>query len=312
MTQLDSPDLSVVIPTYNRHELLRLALATLLRQSSANLTCEVLVVDNNSTPETRAVVDELVQTDSRLRYVRETRQGNAHARNTGVVHARAPIIAFLDDDVAVRDNWLEMISSSFKETNADFIGGKVLPRWETPPPSWLTVSNWAPIAALEYGDASFEITADNPLCLLTANIAFKKEVFAEYGGFSPAVQRVGNTIGSLEDHEFLMRLLRAGLSGLYVPKMIVDAYVGTDRMTRDYHRRWHQGHGRFYAIMKDKEWEHSKFQVAGVPSHLFREAASQTAIWIKRILTGATDAAFESECRLRFFYGFLSERQKQS
>src|SRR5215831_20801234 len=106
MTQLDSPDLSVVICTYNRHELLRLALAALLRQSPANLTCEVLVVDNNSTPETRAVVDVMARSDSRLRYILETRQGNAYARNTGVAHARAPIVAFLDDDVTAGDNWL--------------------------------------------------------------------------------------------------------------------------------------------------------------------------------------------------------------
>src|ERR1043166_5480193 len=92
----DLPDLSVVICTYNRHELLRLALLSLLKQSPANVTYEVVVVDNNSTPATRAVVDEFVQSDARVRYVRETRQGNAYARNTGVAEARAPIVAYLD------------------------------------------------------------------------------------------------------------------------------------------------------------------------------------------------------------------------
>jgi len=180
MTQ---PDLSVVICTYNRPELLRLALTTLLRQAPANLTYEVVVVDNNSTPATRAVVDEIAQSDSRVRYVRETRQGNAYARNTGVVEARAPIVAFLDDDVTVRESWVEITGRTFQKTNADFIGGKVLPRWEAPPPSWLDVANWAPIAAVDYGDAPFSITAENSLCLLTANIAFKKDLFAKHGEF---------------------------------------------------------------------------------------------------------------------------------
>src|SRR5215813_13473594 len=98
MTKPDSPDLSVVICTYNRPELLRLALTTLLQQSPADIAYEVIVVDNNSVQETRAVVDELAASDSRLRYVRETRQGNSYARNTGVIESRAPIIAFLDDD----------------------------------------------------------------------------------------------------------------------------------------------------------------------------------------------------------------------
>ena len=306
----DSPDLSVVICTYNRPELLRLALTSLLRQSPANLTYEVVVVDNNSTAETRAVVDEIAQSDSRVRYVRETRQGNAYARNTGVAEARAPIVAFLDDDVTVRDHWVELIPRKFKESNADFIGGKVLPRWEQPPPTWLGVANWAPIAAVDYGDAPFSITADNPLCLLTANIAFKKDLFAKHGEFLVAVQRTGDSIGSLEDHEFLTRLLRAGVAGLYVPEMIVDAFVGSERMTKAYHRRWHTGHGHFYAVMNDPEWERSSYRLLGVPGHLYRETARNAFVWFTRLLTGKADAAFVNECRLRFFRGFLRQRMK--
>src|ERR1043165_8340671 len=86
----DLPDLSVVICTYNRPELLRLALLSLLKQSPANITYEVVVVDNNSTPATRAVVDEFVQSDARVRYVRETRQGNAtSAKRARVTLTRA-------------------------------------------------------------------------------------------------------------------------------------------------------------------------------------------------------------------------------
>ena len=311
MTQPDSPDLSVVICTYNRQELLRLALETLLRQSPANLTYEVIVVDNNSTPETRVVVAGIAQHDSRVRYIRETRQGNAYARNTGVAQARAPIIAFLDDDVTVRENWIEIIARTLKETNADFIGGKVLPRWEEPPPSWLGVANWAPIAALDYGDSSFAITADNPLCLLTANIAFKKEVFSKHGEFSAAVQRAGDSIGSLEDHEFLIRLLRAGVAGLYLPEMIVDAHVGSERMTKTYYRRWHTGHGRFYAIMNDPEWERSQFRLMGVPGHLYRQTATHAVSWFFRLIVGNSDAAFTHEGHLRFFRGFFVERRRK-
>jgi glycosyltransferase involved in cell wall biosynthesis len=306
--RMTQPDLSVVICTYNRAELLRLALTTLLRQSPANLTYEVVVVDNNSTPETRAVVDELARSDSRVRYIRETRQGNAYARNTGVAESQAPIVAFLDDDVTVRDNWVEIIQRTFNATSADFIGGKVLPRWEEPPPSWLGVANWAPIAALDYGDSSFLITAENPLCLLTANIALRKEVFAKHGEFSAAVQRAGDSIGSLEDHEFLTRLLRAGVTGLYVPEMIVDAYVGSERMTKDYHRRWHTGHGHFYAVMNDPDWERSSYRLLGVPGHLYRETAKNAFVWFSRVITGKTDAAFINECRLRFFRGFFRQR----
>jgi glycosyltransferase involved in cell wall biosynthesis len=312
MTQIKSPELSIVICTYNRHELLRLALNTLLQQLPANFACEVIVIDNNSTPETRSVVEGLAKSDSRIRYIRETRQGNAYARNTGVKEARAPVIAFLDDDVTVRQHWVEIIQRTFAEANVDFIGGKVLPRWEQPPPSWLSTTNWAPIAALDYGDEPFAITSENPLCLLTANIAFRKEVFEKHGGFSADVQRAGDNIGSLEDHEYLTRLFRAGVSGLYIPEMIVDAYVGIDRMTKTYHRRWHMGHGHFYAIMNDPEWERSSFRVAGVPGHLYRETAKNVLVWFSRMLNGNSDEAFVNECRLRFFQGFFKQRTRMS
>lgn len=308
MKATDLPELSVVICTYNRHELLRLALETLLREP-ADCSYEVIVVDNNSTSETRAVVEELAANDPRVRYVRETRQGNAYARNTGVEESRAPIVAFLDDDVTVKPGWLNLILPTFNSTDAGFIGGKVLPRWEQPPPSWLSVTNWAPIAALDYGDDAFAITAENPLCLLTANIAFRKEVFAQHGGFLVSVQRTGDSIGSLEDHEFLTRILRAGVNGLYVPEMIVDAWVGSDRMTKSYHRRWHTGHGHFYAIMNDPEWEQSSYRLLGVPGHLYRETARNAVVWFSRVLRGQSDAAFANECRLRFFRGFFKQRR---
>lgn len=304
------PDLSVVICTYNRPELLRSALETLLPQAPPDFSYEVVVVDNNSTPETRALVEEFAQRDARVRYVREPRQGNAYARNTGVAEARAPIIAYLDDDVTVRENWVELIRTTFAETEADFIGGRVLPRWEEPPPSWLSVKNWAPIAAVDYGDSSLSLTNDNPLCLLTANIAFKREVFEKFGGFSVSVQREKDTIGSLEDHEYLLRLFRAGVVGLYVPEMIVDAHVGRERMTKSYHRRWHTGHGHFYAVMNDPEWERSRFHLAGVPSHLYKETAKNALAWFVKIVKGNNDAAFINECRIRFFRGFFRQRSR--
>ena len=303
------PDISVVICTYNRRALLSSALNSLLQQQARGLDYEVIVVDNNSPPDTQALVEELMRTDARLRYVRETRQGNAYARNTGVENARAPIVAFIDDDCTVREDWIETINDAFTDENVDFIGGKVLPRWEDTPPAWLTTSHWAPIAAVDYGNARFSISPDNAVCLLTANIAFRQNIFQKFGGFSPNLQRAGDNIGSLEDHEYMTRLIRGGAAGLYIPEMIVDAFVGRERMTKSYHRRWHRGHGYFYAVMNDPEWERSKFRLAGVPSHLYKQTVTHAVTWCTKVLTGKADAAFESECNLRFFYGFFIARQ---
>jgi glycosyltransferase involved in cell wall biosynthesis len=311
---MNRPEISVVVCTYNRAALLPRTLESLFAQKPENSAFEILVIDNNSSDDTRAVVASL-QTKSPvpLRYIHEPRQGNAYARNTGVEQAHAPIVAFLDDDVFAGENWIYTIRSAFdRDPQICFIGGRVLPLWETNPPRWLTPAHWAPLALLDYGDDEKQIAGQMPLGLLTANIAFRKEVFDKVGRFSPSLQRVKGGIGSMEDTEFLMRVCRSGKTGCYLPQLITWGSIDPGRLTKAYHRRWHTGHGHFYAVMKDPEWERSSFRLSGVPGHLYRETARQAAMWCSRLLSGNTDAAFESECRLRFFYGFFLERRKRS
>jgi glycosyltransferase involved in cell wall biosynthesis len=308
---VNPPDISVVVCTYNRAALLTRAVESLFAQTTDGTQFEILVVDNNSNDNTRAVVESL-QTGAPvpLRYIFEARQGNAYARNTGVEEAQAPIVAFIDDDVVAASTWVSAIKSGFdRYPQLSFIGGKVLPLWESDPPRWLTREHWAPLALLDYGDKEEEIAGHMPLGLLTANIAFKKEVFAEVGRFSPSLQRVKDRIGSMEDTEFLMRACRSGKMGRYLPDLVTWGSIDPERLTKAYHRRWHTGQGHFYGVMNDPEWERSSFRLAGVPGHLYRESARNAMTWLMRILSGKRDEAFVNECRLRFFRGFLNQRR---
>ena len=94
-----TPTVSVVIPTYNRADLLPRAIRSVLSQTYWN--CELIIVDDCSTDNTREVVS--TWTDSRIRYIRHPE--NRHqsgAINTGIEHARGQYVAFLDDD----DEWM--------------------------------------------------------------------------------------------------------------------------------------------------------------------------------------------------------------
>ena len=302
-------EVSVVIPTYNRSALLRDAVNSVLGQDT-RIPFEIIIVDNNSQDDTADVVRSI--TDPRVRYVLEREQGNAHARNRGVVEATADVIAFIDDDVTVASDWLTSLKQALdSRPDLSFVGGKVLPQWDGPPPSWLTPEHWAPLAVLDYGPDELIIAGNSPRGLLTANIAFRRSVFAEVGTFSPHLQRVKNFIGSMEDTEFLMRVCRSGKQGIYLPSMIASAPVDVERLSKSYHRRWHTGHGHFYAVMKDPEWERSSFHLAGVPGHLYKQTAAHAFNWLSRTVTGNSDAAFTHECQLRFFRGFLRQRRRQ-
>ena len=309
---LSPPEVSVVIPTYNRCELLRGAVLSVLQQNAERSTFEIVVVDNNSSDDTKAVVESLIGSDSgNVSYVQEHQQGNAHARNTGIQHSRGSIIAFMDDDVVVGNTWIRTLKAAFdQDQDLSFVGGRILPRWSEPPPSWLTAEHWSPLALIDYGPEQLTIEGQTPPGLLTANIALRRKVFQEVGTFSPALQRVKNGIGSMEDHEFLLRVCRSGKKGKYLPDLIATALVEPERLTKHYHRRWHTGHGRFYAIMRDPEWERSQFRFVSVPGHLYRQTALEAFNWFKDSLLGRTDKAFVRERQLRFFGGFFLQRQR--
>ncbi len=205
-------DVSIVISTYNRCGLLEGALRALLSQTPADVAYEILVVDNNSTDQTRSLVQALaMQNPEKLKYLFEPKQGLSYGRNTGIAAAKAAIIGFTDDDVRVAADWVGRIKSGFEANpDIDFLGGKVAPQWPVEPPPWLTRENWSPLALLDYGDHSFYVDSEKQLCLIGANFAFRRRAFEKVGLFKTDLQRVKDGIGSLEDHEMLLRLWRVG------------------------------------------------------------------------------------------------------
>jgi len=306
-------EVSVVIPTYNRSAMMRNAVSSVLAQDT-RVSFEIVIVDNNSHDDTQTVARALVdQHPGKVHYVREEQQGNAYARNRGVQTARAGVIAFLDDDVTVDSNWLTTLSTALAtRKDLSFVGGRVLPEWPGAPPSWLTTDHWSPLALLDYGPEELTIAGESPRGLLTANIAFRRSVFDDVGQFSPHLQRVKDVIGSMEDTEFLMRVCRSGKQGLYLPQMIARAPVEVERLSKTYHRRWHTGHGHFYAVMRDPAWERSSFRIADVPGHLYKQTFAHGLGWLKNLALRDPDAAFTHECRLRFFRGFFRQRRRQT
>jgi glycosyltransferase involved in cell wall biosynthesis len=94
-----TPAVSVILPTLNRARLLPRAMASVLRQSHADL--ELVIVDDGSTDDTRAVVESFA--DNRVVYLRnEAPAGDAAARNRGLAQARGEWLAFQDSD----DEWV--------------------------------------------------------------------------------------------------------------------------------------------------------------------------------------------------------------
>ena len=81
-------DISVVISTYNRCDMLPAAVESVLAQDASGISYEVVIVDNNSTDKTREAVESFIERGhTNVRYVFEGQQGLSHARNAGIASA---------------------------------------------------------------------------------------------------------------------------------------------------------------------------------------------------------------------------------
>lgn len=316
-------DVSVVISTYNRCEQLRHALETLCDQRTNGVTWEAVIVDNNSTDDTRLVVQSFIdRANARLSYVFEPRQGLSFGRNAGIARATAPLIAFTDDDVLPAPDWVARIKRCFDEhPEADFIGGRVLPRWHTEVPGWLTPDHWSPLALVDYGHEAFVVNPQKPSCLVGANWAFRRHVFDRLGLFAPDFQRVKDGIGSAEDHDMQIRVWRAGGQGLYAPDVVVVADVQPERTTKAYHRKWYAGHARFCAMMGLREltspegWllpePMAASRLFGVPGFVYRDVLRGIKLWMKAELRRQESSAFYHENRVRHCLHYIRQRYRQ-
>ena len=232
------PDLSIVICTYNRAASLQLTLAALAAQvTRASIRWEVVIVDNNSTDATHAVIQRLVSTaDIPSRYVFVAEQGLSRARNAGVAASRGDIIAFTDDDVLPAADWVDRIAITMAETNAHVVGGRIVPTWLEEPPAWLRHRSalHGALAILDYANAMPVLDAHRAPSVWGANMAFRRCVFERVGGFDTRRGLVGATLHRGEEIDLVARALAAGCQAVYEPSIIVSHRIGPERMRMAY------------------------------------------------------------------------------
>jgi GT2 family glycosyltransferase len=306
---------SVVVSTFQRRDALRNTIESLLNQRvPAGLLYEIVIVDNNCTDGTGAMVADYLQSHPELiRYIVEDRQGVTYGRNTGVAASAGEIVAFTDDDNVVPRGWVAKICRLLEERpEVAGVGGRVLPGWSTLPPAWLDRRHWAPLAILDYGDVPFATSARKPLCLLTANLALRRSAFGAANGFSSAFARCS-------DHELLLRLWRAGERVLYSPELVVYAPVDEERLTHSYHRLWHSRHGRYAAAMELEEANDAggrlrpsmpdTVRICGTAGHVFAGFPKHVTGYIAARLHRQPAAAAHHEFRLRYLASYVKQRR---
>ena len=313
-------DLSVVIPTFNRAPDLDATLDSLSRLATRR-SWELLVVDNNSTDETRAVVESwTLRFPVPLSYVFETHQGRSPALNAGLAASRGDILVTTDDDVRVGTDWLDRVVDGLERLDCEYVGGRVLPIWPGPRPAWLPDrggKHWAVIALLDYGDRPVEFGVRVPLGV---NMAFRRTAFDKAGPFDPDTGRKAGTLLGQEVREWCIRARGAGVRGFYVPEISLRHVIPAARLTKRYYRSWFYWRGISRALLYERAGldmeapERTTIDfvrvphVFGVPRYLYRKAAAAARDWIVALLRRDAIASFDHELWLWFFAGIVRQR----
>jgi glucosyl-dolichyl phosphate glucuronosyltransferase len=298
--------LDVILPTFNRHELLKLTLESLLAaEVPSALAVSVTVIDNNSSDETHDTVESYAPRFSgRLHYVFEKRQGRSHALNAGINATRGDLVGMIDDDEQIDRQWFRRIYEMFAGGEVDFIGGPYVPRWPGDPPVWLPRNHAGVIGIVDGGPQHAYGTSDAEL--MGGNAVISRAMLIKVGLYSADLGRKGRRPLADEDTDMYHRLLAAGARGVYVPDLIIYHHIHPERLTKHYFRRWHFWRGVSSGRLDQRQPQPTPY-LFGVPRHLFGSAARASLRMLPAMIGFRKDPAglFGDELKVFDLFGFF-------
>lgn len=205
------PAISVVIPTYNRVQLLGRCLTSLLNQSLDKRRFEIIVVDDGSTDETADMITELTKkTTHSVRSYRQENKFSGSARNQGISEASGDIILSMDDDILADPNLLKQhleLHDKYPELEMA-VAGRVITGnsgIDLMNPDSQRISS---VGDTGNGDRLVDLTH-----FATGNVSLKRNTIINAGLFTPGLPR-------LDDTDLAFRLKDRGVKLIYCPGAI--------------------------------------------------------------------------------------------
>ena len=227
-------ELTVCICTHNRCGYVQDCLLGLRRQTAGQASFGLLLVDSGGTGDVPGQLRRLAAAYPGAKLIRLEQPGLSAARNAGAWAARTPYIAYLDDDAVPAADWVERILASLAEAPRPpaLIGGRILPRWETPLPGWWPEHLRGVLSIIEAEGRGEYRSAGLPPGLepYGANIVVHVLSLLALGGFGVAGGRFGNVLLSDEEVQLAWRLQDAGHSVRYDSSIVVEHQIDPGRL----------------------------------------------------------------------------------
>lgn len=224
-------EITVCLCTHDRPAYVRDCLDGLKRQTAGLF--EVLVVDSASTGDVPARLADLASAYG-ARLIRVDRPGVSTARNAGARAARAPVIAYIDDDAIPAPDWIHSILRAHRESDPPptLIGGRILPRWEQPLPPWWPTSLRGVLSIIEHeGQGTYRTPTLPPgLEPYAANMIVEVAPLLAAGGFAEDLGRYAGVLLSDEEVRLAWALQDAGHRIVYDSRIVVHHQIQASRM----------------------------------------------------------------------------------
>jgi glucosyl-dolichyl phosphate glucuronosyltransferase len=171
-------------------------------------------------------------------------RGASSARNTGAECADTPFIAFLDDDVRIREGWLSRLLDPFADPTVVGTGGGVVARWQAGRPGWFPEEfDWV-VGASYRGMPTRRSIVRN---VWSENMAVRAEAFHGVGGFRVGFGKIGDR-SRPEDTDLCIRMSAhtAGAKWVYVPDAVTEHHVPVRRASLSFfiRRSFVEGRGK--------------------------------------------------------------------
>lgn len=194
------PIISVIIPTHNRSTSLRRMLDALNSQTYTLQQVEVIVVADGCTDGTAEMLRHY-SAQFTLRFIEQSSQGPAVARNYGATFATGQLLLFLDDDIEPTKSLVEAHVCAHQNRSSQVVIGPYPPVFQSASFSHIELRAWWKLVFDAMLQPGHRFTCQD---LLGGNFSLEKELFTRIGGFDPA-------FWAHEDYELGIRLIKAGV-----------------------------------------------------------------------------------------------------
>jgi arylsulfatase A-like enzyme/GT2 family glycosyltransferase len=299
--------ITVLICTHNRAELLERVLASLNRARRPAMPVQILVAANACADDTIARMETYQAGQEaagwlQLSVLEVPTPGKSHALNAAIPCIESDLIAFVDDDHRVDEDYLVAIEQAAQQwPDAGLYCGRILPDWDGSEPAWVHDEGPyriypLPVPRYEQGDTPKVITAQEGPIPGGGNLVIRRSVFELVGTFSTELGPHGHDLGGGEDSEYVLRAMARGLCCRYVPAMVQHHYVDTERLKLG------------YLIRKSYQRTRSSSRIHGrgnIPLYMWRKLAEYgfqsifSVSWAKRRFYWIRLAAAMGEMRGR-------------